>query len=73
MRGEAAVNDAEFVLVVANAKFDVSGLALGRVRKVRLGAEQSAVPIFGGLDIVGEGIDSCDSAKHGACPLVAWF
>ena len=50
VRGEPAVDDAELVLVVADAELDVGGRPVDLPDEVRLDAEQLGVPVRGGRE-----------------------
>jgi hypothetical protein len=62
--GEPAVDDAQLVLVVADAELDVHGRPPDRANEVRLDAEQFGVPAPGSHDVVGEETDGGQSAQH---------
>ena len=54
VRGEAAVHDAQLVLVVADSELDVRGLAIDFAHEVGLRAEQLGVPGDRGRHVIGE-------------------
>src|SRR5262252_2861362 len=62
---EPAVDDAQLVLVVADAELDIRRRTFDRAHEVRLDAEQLGVPALGGRDVVGEEVDGGKSSQHG--------
>jgi hypothetical protein len=65
-RGEPPVDDAELVLVVADAKHDVTRSAPGSfATKVRLDAEQLGVPARRRRQVLGLQVHRADPTQHG--------
>jgi hypothetical protein len=68
-RGVAAVDEADLILVVADAELDVRGRCRGgRESVVGLGAEEFGVPVAGGGEVVGIEVQGGESTKHHSLP-----
>ena len=65
----AAIEDAEFVAVVADPELDVGERSAELLAEVRLDAEDGGVPVRRGGDVVGRVGDGGESAKHGSTPF----
>src|SRR5690606_26993886 len=64
---EAAVDETEFVLEVADAELDVGGRPLDFTDEVGVDAEQFGVPADGGAEIVDDEVGGGESSQHGGC------